>query len=121
MCVTEIHKNPNPPVLLIAMEFHISVRSSDPTVASEIAQMKIEGVTIRQRLVIREILNPPVDFVLDVAKTLAVSVAAQLIARKLWQILKDRKQTELTINNQPIEINAQKIEQLILISLKDKP
>jgi|GEM_PF-3944169 len=102
------------------MELHVSVRSSDPNVASEIAQMKIEGVTTKQRLVIKEIFNPPVDFILGIAVTLGVNVAAQLIARRLWEILKDKKETQLTINNQPIEINAQKIEQLILISLKEK-
>jgi len=102
------------------MELHVSVRSSDPNVASELAQMKIEGVTIKQRLIIKEIINPPVDFIFSIAVTLGVGVTAQLIARKLWEILKDKKETELTINNQPIEINAQKIEQLIFISLKEK-
>jgi hypothetical protein len=102
------------------MELHVSVRSSDPNVASDIAQMKIEGVTIKQRLIIREIINPPVDFIFGIAVTLSVNVIAQLIAKRLWEILKDKKETELTINNQPIEINAQKIEQLILISLKEK-
>lgn len=102
------------------MELQINVRSSDPNVASEIAQMKIEGVTVTRPRIIKEIFNPPVDFILGIAVTLGVNVAAQLIARKLWEILKDKKETELTINNQPIEINAQKIEQLILISLKEK-
>jgi len=82
--------------------------------------MKIEGVTVKQRLVIKEIINPPVDFILGITVTLGVNVAAHLIARRLWEILKNKKETELTINNQPIEINAQKIEQLILISLKEK-
>lgn len=102
------------------MKLHVSVRSSDPNVASEIAQMKIEGVTIKQRLVTKEIINPPVDFILSIGVPLFVSVTAQLIARMLWEILKDKKETQLTINNQPIEVNAQKIEQLILISLKEK-
>lgn len=102
------------------METRISVRSSDPNIASEITQIKIEGVTIRQRLVIREVFNPPVDFIIEVAKDIAIAVAAQLIARKLWEKLKDKKGTELTINNQPTEINVQNIEQLVLISLKEK-
>ena len=101
------------------MELHVSVRSSDPNVASELAQMKIEGVTIKQHRVIKEIFPEPVDFIFSIAVTLGVNVAAQLIARRLWEILKDKKETELKINNQPIEINAQKIEQLIL-SLKEK-
>jgi len=102
------------------MELHVTVRSSDPNVASEIAQMKIEGVTVKRSLVIKEIINPPVDFILSIAATLGVNVAAQLVARRLWEILKDKKETKLTINNQPVEINAQKIEQVILVSLKEK-
>jgi hypothetical protein len=102
------------------MELYVSVRSSDPNVQSGIAQMKIEGVTVRQPRTIKEILNPPIDYILSITVTFGVSVTAQIIARKLWEILKDKKETELTINNQPIEINAQKIEQLILISLKEK-
>lgn len=105
----------------IAMELYITVRSSDPNIVSEIAQMKIGGVTIKQRLVTKEIINPPVDFVLDVAKTLALAVAAQLIARKLWEILKDKKETELTIGSQRIQINnVQLIEQQIINVLKEK-
>jgi len=102
------------------MQLYVSVRSSDPNVKSEIAQMKINGVTIKRRKVLKEILNPPVDYIFYIAITLGINVAAQLIANKLWEILKDKKETELTINNQPIEINAQKIKQLILISLKEK-
>ena len=102
------------------MELNVSVRSSDPKVVSQIAQIKIEGVTIKQSLVIKEIVNPPVDFIISIAVTLGVNIAAQLIARRLWEILKDKKETRLTISNQPIEINAQKIEELILISLKER-
>jgi len=47
-------------------------------------------------------------------------VAAQLIARKLWEILEKDKETELTINGQLIEINADKIGQLIIISSKEE-
>ena len=104
----------------MTMELHVRVRSSDPNVASEIAQMKIEGVTIKQGLVIKEIINPPVDFILDVAKTLVVAVAAQLIARKLWEILKNKKETELIIGSQPVQMNIQMIEQQIINVLKEE-
>ena len=102
------------------MELHISVRSSDPNVASEIAQMKIEGVTVKQSLVIKEIINPPVDFVLGIAVTVGVNVAAQLIARKLWEILKNKKETELAIGGQQVQINIQVIEQQIINALKEE-
>lgn len=59
--------------------FRISVRSSDQNVASQIAHMKIDEVTVREVQTIKEIVNPPVDFILDILITLSVNVAAQLV------------------------------------------
>lgn len=102
------------------MKLHVSVRSSDPNVASEIAQMKIEGVTIKKSLTIREIVKPPIDFLVYIGEHVVLPIVVSLIARKLYDILKGRKDNKLTIQNQSVEINTQKIEQLILISLKEK-
>jgi hypothetical protein len=102
------------------MKLEISIRSPDPNVASEIAQAEIEGITIRRQIILREIMTPPVDFIFDIAKTLALSVAAHLIARLLYDKLKGREGNRLTINNQSVEINAEKIEQLIINVLKEE-
>ena len=103
------------------MELHISVRSSDPNLVSQLAQMKIEGITITKLRTIKEIVNPPVDFILSIALSLGVNVAAQLIARKLWEILKGKKETELTIGTQQVQINnIQVIEQQIINILKEE-
>jgi hypothetical protein len=102
------------------MEFHISVRSSDPNVADEIAQTKIEGVTIKQLETnrIMEILHPPIDFVVYIGEHVALPIAASLIARFLYDKLKRRKDNQLQINYQPVKVNAHSIEQVI-INLKE--
>jgi hypothetical protein len=102
------------------MEFRMSVWSSDPSVVSEIAQIEIDGVTIRQPNVIREIFNPPVDFIFTIVATMSANVAAQLIAKKIWEILKKKKEPEFKIDYQPVEINVQKIEVVIINRLKEK-
>jgi len=103
------------------MELSISIRSSDPNVVTEIRRAKIaEGITIRRRLVLREMENAPIDFILYIGEHVVLPVAASLIARMLYDKLKGKKDNELTIQNQPVEINVEKIEQLIFISLKEK-
>src|SRR4030042_6777070 len=102
------------------MEFRISVRSSDPNVASEISLAKIEGVTIKQQLTIREIVNPPIDFIVYVGEHVVLPVAVSLIAKLLYDKLKERRDNKLTINNQPVAINAHKIEKVIINQLKEK-
>jgi hypothetical protein len=94
------------------MEFTITIRSTDPSVAYEIGQMQIEGVTIKRSMKIREVFPEPIDFIVGFAS----AVAAQLIARYIYDKLKDKKEEvmELSINNQPVEINTEKIEQVII-------
>lgn len=96
------------------MKFQITIWSPDRNIESEITQAKIEGITIRRHLVIREIINPPIDFIVYVGEHIALPIAASLIARFLYDKLKGKKETELIINNQPVEISAEKIEQLII-------
>jgi len=100
------------------MEFKITVRSTDPSVAYEISQMKIEGVTIRRSMEIREIFPEPIDFFVGIAST----VVAQLVARYIYDKLKDKKETivQFSVNNQIVEINAEKIEQVIINLAKEK-
>jgi hypothetical protein len=102
------------------MEFTITVRSTDPSVAYEISQMKIEGVTIRERdsKQIREIYPEPIYFIVSFAS----AVLAQLIANYLYDKLKDKKEKvmEFSIDNQSVQINAEKIEQVIINLVKEK-
>jgi hypothetical protein len=102
------------------LSFRMSVRSSDPNLASQIAEIKIEGVTVTRLLPIKEIINPPVDFIFGVSVTLSVNVAAQLIGRKLWGIIKSKKEAELKIGGQQIQTdNLRTIEQKIIYVLNE--
>ncbi len=68
----------------------------------------------------KEILNPPLDFVVYIAEHYALPVAATLTANWLYDKLKDRKDKQITINEQLVEINAKNIEQLIIIDMSKK-
>ena len=97
------------------MKLDISVRSSDPSIHSKIAEAKIaDGITIQQKKTLREMVNPPIDYLVFIGVNIAVPIAVNLIARFLYDVLKGEKDNKLTINNKSIEINAEKIEQLII-------
>jgi hypothetical protein len=104
------------------MELYVSILTSDQRVSSEITKAKIkDGITIQEQVVSRAIYRPAIDFVVYVAEHVALPVAASLLAKLLYDKLKARKDNELTINNKSVEINAEKIEQLIInISKEEK-
>jgi len=98
------------------MELELSIRSVDPNVRIDIPSGKIaEGIFIEQSLTLKEIANPPVDYILFIAENILLPVAATLIADYLWKYLNKRKDQPITINNQTVEINTKKIEQHINI------
>ena len=69
----------------------------------------------------REMVNPPIDYVVFIGANIVIPIAVNLIARFLYDVLKDDKDSKLAINDKPIEINAEKIEQLIInISKEEK-
>lgn len=97
------------------MKLEISVRSSDPNVHGKIREAKIaDGITIQENKTLREIVNPPIDYLVFIGVNIAVPIAVNLIARFLYDVLKGEKDNKLTINDKSIEINAEKIEQLII-------
>jgi len=70
---------------------------------------------------LREMVNPPIDYVVFIGANIVIPIAVNLIARFLYDVLKDDKDSKLAINDKPIEINAEKIEQLIInISKEEK-
>jgi hypothetical protein len=70
---------------------------------------------------LREMVNPPIDYVVFIGANIVIPIAVNLIARFLYDVLKDDKDSKLVINDKPIEINAEKIEQLIInISKEEK-
>jgi hypothetical protein len=98
------------------MQFRLSIRSLDPNVRLEIPNGEIaKGITIRECMTIREIENPPIDFIVYVAEHYALPILATLTAKYLYDKLKDRKDKKIMINNQVVEINAKNIENQINI------
>jgi hypothetical protein len=106
------------------MQLELSVESRDPNVEGELTKTEIaDDVSIHVKgHILREIVGIPelTDFVVYVGEKIALPVAAALLAKFLYDKLKDRQDNKLTINHKSIEINADKIEQLIIISLKEK-
>jgi hypothetical protein len=101
------------------MKLDISIQSSDPNVGNEIAKAKIaDGITIKRKLVLREAIGISFSDFLFVIENIGINVAASLIAAYLYDKLKGRKDTNLIINNKSVEINAEKIEKLIINILK---
>jgi hypothetical protein len=50
------------------MNLDVSIRFSDPKVASEIADAKIaDGIKIQRKLTLREMVNPPIDFIISMS------------------------------------------------------
>jgi hypothetical protein len=98
------------------MELELSIRSVDPNVRIDIPSGKIaEGVFIEQSLTLKEIANPPVDYILFIAENILLPVTSTLIANYLLKYLDKRKDKPITINNQTVQINAKNIEQQINI------
>jgi len=103
------------------MKLDITIRSSDPNVGNEIAKAKIaDGITIKQHLILREAIGVSFSDFFFIIENIGIQVAATLIATYLYDKLKGRKDTNLTINYKPVEINAEKIEQLIINIEKEK-
>jgi len=98
------------------MKLDISIRSSDLNVGKEVAIGQIaDGITIERKMILREAIGVSfLDYVIRIGEGIAIQVAATLIAKYLYDKLKDRKDTNLTINYKSVEINAEKIEQLII-------
>ena len=98
------------------MKLDIRIGSYDQNVGNEISKANIaNGITIERKFILRESVSAVIysDFVF-IIQNLAVPIAATLIANFLYDKLKRGKDNHLTINNQPIEINAEKIEHLII-------
>jgi len=103
------------------MKLHISIQSSDPNVGNEIAKAKIaDGIIIKRQLILREAIGVSFSDFLFIIENIGINVAATLIAKYLYDKLKGRKDTNLVVNNESVEINAEKIEKLIINILKEE-
>lgn len=51
---------------------------------------------------------------IEIGKNVVLPIAVSILAKYLYSKLKDKKESKIMINNQPVEINAEKINQLII-------
>jgi hypothetical protein len=54
---------------------------------------------------------------IEIGKNVALPVALGILSSYLYDKLKNRKNNRVVINNQPVEIDAKKIEQIILTNI----
>jgi hypothetical protein len=76
--------------------------------------IQLKGYTLREAVDFPEI----VSIAIYVAKHVALPIAVGVLSRYLYDKLKDKKNSKVTINNVPVEINAEKIENLVIEILK---
>jgi hypothetical protein len=85
----------------------------------KVGQEKIigEGVSIRiKNYFARDTADLPtiLNIVAYIGEHVALPIAVAVLSKYLYEKLKDRKESKIIINYTPVEINAEKIEQLIL-------
>jgi len=94
---------------------HIQAYQTEKIITDGVS-IRYEGQILREAIGFPELFN----FSIYVAEHIALPIAVAVLSRYLYDKLKDRKNTEIRINDTSIEINAEKIEQLILVILKEK-
>jgi uncharacterized membrane protein required for colicin V production len=103
------------------MKLDVSIRSSDLNIGKEIRGQIADGITIERKKRLAEAVGVHfLDYIIVAAEGIAITVAAILIANYLYDKLKGTKDANLTINYKSVEINAKKIEQLIINIEKEK-
>jgi len=85
----------------------------------KVGQEKIigEGVSIRiKNYFARDTVDLPttLNIVAYIGEHVALPIAVGVLSKYLYEKLKDRKESRIIINYTPMDINAEKIEQLIL-------
>jgi hypothetical protein len=103
---------------MLAFDLFDVTRISDKTEKSitEGISVRYESTLIRKAEGFPEIVN----IALFIGEHVALPIAVSIVSRWLYDKLKKRKDNRLTINNTSVEINAEKIEQLIINILKEK-
>jgi len=82
-----------------------------------------EGISVRYEwTLIRKAEGFPeiVNIALFIGEHVALPIAVSIVSKWLYDKLKERKDNKLRINNTSVEINAERIEQLIINILKEK-
>lgn len=109
------------------MELYIGIEIRDSKLVSDLFEAtKIsagqkkeigDGVSIQLRsCMAREAFDYPtiLNIVAFIGTNVVLSLAVNVLANYLYDKLKDRKTSKVTINYKSVEVNVEKIEQLIL-------
>lgn len=110
------------------MELNIGIEIRDPKLVFDLFETSTkisagqkkeiaDGVSIQLKSYrLREAVDFPtiLNVIAYISKNVALPIAVTILSNYLYDKLKDRKTSKVTINYRPIEINAKKIEQLIL-------
>jgi len=92
-------------------------------ISDKIEKSITEGISVRyESTLIRKAEGFPevVNIALFIGEHVALPITVSIVSRWLYDKLKERKDNKLMINNTSVEINAEKIEQLIINILKEK-
>jgi len=92
-------------------------------ISDKIEKSITEGISVRyESTLIRKAEGFPevVNIALFIGEHVALPIAVSIVSRWLYDKLKERKDNKLMINNTSVEINAEKIEQLIVNIVKEK-
>lgn len=115
------------------MELEISIEKRDRNLEKDLFETPqprvgeekiiVEGVSIRIKNYFgRDAVDLPtiLNVVAYIGEHIAFPIAVGILSKYLYDKLKERKDNKLTINNKSVEINAEKIEQLIINIEKEK-
>lgn len=115
------------------MELEISIEKRDRNLEKDLFETPqprvgekkiiVEGVSIRIKNYFgRDAVDLPtiLNVVADIGEKVVLPIVVGVLSRYLYDKLKYRKESKVTINYVPVEINAQKIEQLIINIVKEE-
>jgi hypothetical protein len=115
------------------MELEISIEKRDRNLEKDLFETPqprvgeekiiVEDVSIRIRNYFgRDVVDLPtiLNVVAYIGEHIAFPIAVSILSKYLYEKLKDRKESKITINYTSVEIDAEKIEQLILNMRKEE-
>jgi len=115
------------------MEIEIGIEKRDRNLEKDlfetdqprVGEKKIiaEGISIRIKNYFgRDAVDLPtiLNIVAEIRDKVALPIIVSILSKYLYEKLKDRKESKITINYTSVEIDAEKIEQLIINIVKEE-
>jgi len=92
-----------------------SISGQTQKTISEEVTMRFEGLEVSLAIDVPSIITAT----LYIGEHVALPIAVTVLSRYLYDKLRRRRDNKLRINGTQVEINAEKIEQLIIVNLKE--